>query len=255
MREINLECAEAEKHLLQYLTGQLDGKREGELFEAHVSSCDVCKSLVKDKRKALQALVAAMSPGVIGDPQPAETRKRIGIVIPAKQIKPLVVSGVLAIGLLIVSYALRPGSDLIGEKIGDSLPEKPAGANPVVSEQLKEDSTETTDAIEAAPPEGGANTEKPIANQPESAAPKSAAVPEVDANSTDEAKNATTQPAISSKPAKQPTVGDKPRQKATKRQPVPKKRKTSTPTTKPNKVEIFDESGKKVGETTQTKGS
>ncbi len=211
------DCPIAKKSLLAYLAGRLDGTGEGADFEAHVKECDVCRALVGDRRKALQVLIASM------DDAPATQTS--GTPLPGikpGQVKVLALCSLIALTLIGVSYFVKPGSSLLGEKLGDVLPPVPprvattTGPPPDTRVRVQEQTEETTAAL--------------TIDQVQ------AAVEPVDVAD-----------AVVAKP--EPSETNKPKPKPIKRKSPAPKQSQSQPAV--NRVEVFDASGQKVGETIQ----
>lgn len=207
----NIDCPIAKQSLLAYLSGRLDGTGEGAEFEAHVKDCDVCRSLIGDRRRALQLLIAAI------DEKPESATKHASLPgLKKGQIRLLAVSGVLAVGLIGLSYFVQPGSSLLGEKFGDAMPpvQRPTAFTSGPPPDTRTQISEETDEVVATMPV--------VSEEPEPT------------------------PSVTEKPAnaKPLETATKPRQKATPRktQPIAKPPEV-------NRVEVFDASGKKVGET------
>lgn len=244
MDGIKLDCPEASKYLLEYLTGRLDGRPEAETFEAHAHDCEICQSLVKDKRRALSAVIAGMS----GKPSDAagevKAPRGFKLVIPTHQTKALVLGLVGVVGLLAISYVIRPGSEIMGSKIGDTM--TTASTNAPISatkSPAKSEVSETTHSIKAA-----TDIKNPA---PEIAKTQPPAQPK---ESADPAKTITV-------PAKQPVATtNQPTSKHTASARKPGRsyrrvRRYVRPQKEQSRVEIFDEDGKKIGETTQPGGN
>lgn len=200
-----MECPTARNSLLPYLLGRLDGTGEGAEFEAHVKKCDVCRELVSDRRRALQALIAAAETSEISNPA------RLSLPgLKESQVKLLAISGVLAIALIGVSYFIKPESSLLGDKFGDTMPVvqapvyKNSGPAPDTRARFEE-TIETTSALASEPPPPV--TEEPAKLEPPPASPK------------------------------------KQKKKLVKR----------TTVAVPNRVEVFDSQGNKVGEAIEPK--
>ncbi|GEM_PF-3686075 len=219
MDQIDLQCAEASRYLLPYLSKELDGKPEAEQFEAHVRDCPICKSLVKDKRRALQAVLAALGAQET-DSQNVDAPVAKFALQP-RQKRTLVVSAVIGTVLLAMCWLLRPGSDLIGEKIGASLKVDQAA----VSAPVKTETVTKTDAIKTA---------EPVPADPKPVKTAAPSKPEP-AKQKAEKPISPTQPKISTHKT------HKRRSSARSREPL-------------NRVTVFDENGSKVGETVQSGG-
>jgi hypothetical protein len=211
------DCPIAKKSLLAYLAGRLDGTGEGADFEAHVKVCDVCRALVGDRRKALQVLIASM------DDEPAAPT--LGSPLPGikpGQVKVLALCSLIAIALIGVSYFVKPGSSLLGEKLGDILPPvqpriaTTTGPPPDTRVRIQEQTEETTAALT-------------IEQPPES----------VETNEGADIPVAKKESAETTKPKPKP---------AQRKIPAPKQSQ-SQPTV--NRVEVFDATGQKVGESIQ----
>lgn len=207
----NIDCPTAKQSLLAYLTGRLDGTGEGAEFEAHVKECDVCRSLIGDRRRALQLLIAAI------DEKPESVTTPASVPGLRKgQIRLLAVSGVLAVGLICLSYFVQPGSSLLGEKFGDAMPpvQRPTALTSGPPPDTRAQIAEETEEVVATMPVVSEEPEPP--------------------------------PSVAEKPAnaKPLETASKPKHKATPRktQPIAKPLEV-------NRVEVFDASGKKVGET------
>jgi hypothetical protein len=249
-------CEVAKERLLPWLAGRLDGTPEGVEFEEHVKQCPTCAELVSDRRRAMQVLLAL-------------TDERAGATAGKTERKPLQppawkafweskgvpVLAAVAVVLLGISYLMKPGEGLLGEKaLSDSPPAAPSA--------LKSDETATThtqvssnqeasQASSATPQEdasGGETAETP--KQPAAAEP----APKKDAPKQAEAE--------------QPAEKQKPARKASQPSPAPKpasvpKRRSSEASTQPGarsssgsgartegRVEVFDPNGRLVGTAT-----
>jgi hypothetical protein len=191
-----------------------------------VRSCEICQELVTDKRKALQVLIASADAAI-------EPPKQKGPLpgLRASQIKPLAVSVLLALALIAVSYFVKPGSALFGEKV--QVAESPKKQEPATNAPLTTETTTTNSAIQAAP-ENKIPSQMPPATNPQAPA------------------NAQQAPAIQpSTPQTNTTANtNSTNQKPTQPQkPKPKPKPTANPVpNKPNRVEVFDKDGKKIGE-------
>lgn len=196
-------CPTAKNSLLPYLSGRLDGTGEGAEFEEHVKQCEVCRELVSDRRRALQALIAAA--------EQVETNDRARPVLPgmkSSQVRLLAVSATLAAALIAISYFVNPSSSLLGEKLGATLQVehtptyKNSGPPPDTRARFEEVEESTSSlAVEATPPP----PEIPAEPEPPPIAPKKRHKPPV---------NRVVPPA-------------------------------------PNRIEVYDKQGNKVGETIQ----
>jgi hypothetical protein len=207
----NIDCPTAKQSLLAYLTGRLDGTGEGAEFEAHVKDCDVCRSLIGDRRRALQLLIAAIDEKPEGVKAPASLPG-----LKKGQIRLLAVSGLLAVGLIGVSYFVQPGSSLLGEKFGDAMPplERPKVASSGPPPDTRAQIAEETEEVVATLPV--------VSNEPEPQRP-AAEKPEIP-----EPKESSAKPKTKVMPRKTQRIAKPP---------------------EVNRVEVFDASGKKVGET------
>lgn len=253
MAEINLDCPEARKSLLPYLTGRLEGVQAA-TFEAHVKACSYCSELVGDRKKALQAVLAAVEEKA--HPAHASQKKESAQTLwKGIQTKPLVLSACLALGLIGVSWYVRPGSDVFGDKFTlpasqEAAPTDAKGSNPEMdpgsgTEPLKEETTEAS---------------APATALDSQATPPTNEAPPVEKKASDGEND--TKVAVSTPPArvKNPPPANK---KSNKTVTNPKKtaksaaKLTSPPKTRdpqPNRVEVFDENGKRIGETILPRG-
>lgn len=220
MATTNQECPVAKKSLLPYLTGKLEGTPEGEVFEAHVKECVTCRELVGDRRKALQTLIAA-----INDEEESVPQSRVNLLpLSPKQWKPLAISSVVAVVLIGVSYFIRPDNNLFGEKVATET------APPVVTEKPKPKPLES----QVVPPPA---EEKPLV----------ADATEVKKPIVETPKPEATPVAVQPKPEPpKVTAAPKPKPKAkprirTARKPI------SKPKPESNRIEVFDENGKRIG--------
>lgn len=253
MAEINLDCPEARKSLLPYLTGRLEGVQAA-TFEAHVKACSYCSELVGDRKKALQAVLAAVEEKT-HPAHSAQTKESAQPLWKGIQTKPLVLSACLALGLIGVSWYVRPGSEVFGDKFtlpadrdattkNETAPDSEKGQVGGTG-QLKEETTEVSapaTALDsgAAPPTPNEQTAEKEASE-----------------GKEDTKVAASSPP---KPVKTPPPAKK---KVNRSVPNPKKsvKVGVTPATQstsrhnpPNRVEVFDENGKRIGETVLPRG-
>jgi outer membrane biosynthesis protein TonB len=228
---INL-CDIAKEHLLPWLAGRLDGTPEGQAFEAHVRDCKACSALVTDRRRAMQALLALAeeSSPFAGEATPQQAGAK-QMQLPSwralVQSKGTAILTVAAALLLVVSYSIKPGEGLLGEKALSPASEE---ANHQ-SVETKAETVETTHAVESKP-----SSETP--DEPDS----------------DIATPATNRP----QPNHQPQVGEKqqaPPRAARKPTPKGKPAARSKPAGRSSRsgqqttgaVEVYDESGRLIG--------
>ena len=203
----NLECPAARKWLLPYLGGQLEGSNEGTAFEKHVITCGACRELVSDRRKAMRVLLAAANEEEEASPVRAATKS-----VFAKNKMALVFGGI-AIALVAVSYAMRPGADLIlGEKVAEAKVPATSTTETPPAKPLQVEKNRTTASETAAKP-------APPTTIPKTVTPKKPT------------------------PAKRTIVVIRhaPKRKPIMRRHAPKRAAVH------NRVEVFDENGRRIG--------
>ena len=207
----NLECPAARKWLLPYLGGQLEGSNEGTAFEKHVITCNTCRDLVSDRRKAMRVLLAAANEEEEASPVRAAT-----VSVLAKNKMALVFGGI-AIALVILSYTMRPGTEiLLGEKVADAKTPVAPISEPPQTKPLQTEKNHTA----------ASETAAPKATAPIITIPKAVAV-----------KN----------PAPKKTIAAAQKHTA-RRKPFVKRQVIKRPAAH-NRVEVFDENGRRVGGT------
>ncbi len=221
MATTNQECPVAKKSLLPYLTGKLEGTPDGAAFEEHVKECASCRELVSDRRKALQTLIAA-----INDEEETPKQKVNLIALSPKQWKPLAISSVVAVVLIGVSYFIRPDGNLFGEKVEV----EPAATTTVAPKEP---------------------TKKPLESQVVPKTPESK--PLIADASVENKSTPETKPVVETPKPENPINVEPPKPVAPKPKVVakPKPRITRKPISKPkpptNRIEVFDENGKRIG--------
>lgn len=221
MTAVENECPIARERLIPYLSGKLDGTPEGEEFETHVSNCPVCKVIASDRRKTLQALIAAL------DPTKTKTFESERRASNEKSAKLLLLAGVCALLLIGISYVSGPVSAILGDKVVTG-----AGSEKLDSNESAPTSQRTT-----------AYGNVPIDEESKEAI--------ATASSTDSDKQPK-QPEI--KKSKKSYRVSKPKTSVemptrANRNASSKKKHTKDLHSIPpmNRIEIFDESGKKIG--------
>jgi hypothetical protein len=223
MASENLECPEARKSLLPYLAGELEGRREGAAFEAHVQNCSTCRELLGDRRKAMQVLLA------VAEDREAELTKPHPLAA-LKGSKTTIAFTAIALALLGFSYFSGKGGDLLGEKVAESLP---TAAATTTTPALKSDQLETKAAESAVE------------------APQSKVEPKISNTKAAEAKSDL--PASAPEPPAAPISKSTPPESRVKAPaPAPKvkraKPRPKAPAVRLPSVVVFDATGRKVGE-------
>lgn len=220
MSAVKSDCPVARERLIPYLSGKLDGTPEGEEFEAHVSNCPICKVVASDRRKTLQALIAALDPAMDNKPIGNEHKQTKD-----KSAKLLLLASVCALLLIVMSYVSGPVSAILGDKVATgepsgtpSLKDNPPISQPTTAHEkapLHEDSKKTIATV--------SSTDSP-GKQIE--AKKSKKAENVSKAKTSDEIFVPSSNSLSSKK---------------------KRSKTSQYSPPMNRIEIFDESGKKIG--------
>ncbi|MCH8275007.1 MAG: zf-HC2 domain-containing protein [Armatimonadetes bacterium] len=221
-----LECPVALRTLPAYLGGRLDGTPEALEFEEHIRQCEECRDLVSDRRKALQVLIAAAdraSEEPAAKPAKEGSKKRSAWPSVA-QFKPVFYSVGLAAALIGVSYVVGPKLDLFGETLADSTATAGASGPPAEAEGSSE----------------GASADATSEEVLETAAAVSAAEDEAPTLAPDGEETVETSTGESGRPG--PTVKRAPTTTA-----APKRTQTAKPQASV-RVEVFDENGRKIGE-------
>lgn len=210
----NPGCPVAARTLVAYLSGDLEGTPEGSSFEEHVKSCPGCHELVTDRRKAMQLLLSAADERAALETQPAAASGTAALF----KNKTLLFSGGLAVVLLFVSYFMKPTTEIFGDK--------------VISEpEVQKTEQEASTASITATPAPEIKKEAPNAAEQETKpAPEPKPVEQAKPQPGPEKKAETTK--AKPKQARKPA-----------RKPAPRRQIAPT-----NRVEVFDENGRKIGE-------
>ncbi|HWP32024.1 MAG TPA: hypothetical protein VNK96_09930 [Fimbriimonadales bacterium] len=218
MSAVKSDCPVARERLIPYLSGKLDGTPEGEEFEAHVSNCPICKVVASDRRKTLQALIAALDPAVENRSIGNERKKTKD-----KSAKMLLLAGVCALLLIGMSYVSGPVSAILGDKMatGDESVTLSSKENPPISQHAQENASlheESKKSIATA-----SSTNSPGGQQ--------------EIKESKKAQNV----------SKAKTSNDTPVQSVNRSSPKKQRSKAARSSPPMNRIEIFDESGKKIG--------
>jgi len=221
MSALQSDCPIAREKLIPYLSGNLDGTPEGEEFEVHVNNCPVCKAIASDRRKTLQALIAALDPAStkhnVFEGERGTTRD--------KSVKLLLLAGVCALLLIGMSYVSGPVSAILGDRV----------------------------AIDGKSETSNANDNSPIAqpkttrgNIPLGEESKESVATASSTDSSEGQKGIEGSKKPQSVPNGKRTVGIPNRSAKTS---SPTKKRSEVPRSSPpmNRIEVFDESGKKIG--------
>ncbi|GIV02903.1 MAG: hypothetical protein KatS3mg015_1733 [Fimbriimonadales bacterium] len=249
-------CEVAREKLLPWLAGQLDGTPDGVEFEEHVKQCPTCTELVSDRRRAMQVLLALAD---AKDGAKAEKATGKSLQVPAwkafLESKGVPVLAAVAVILLGLSYFMKPGDGLLGEK---ALPEtESAPPSTAASEETTTTHAQTT-ASESQQPAESTTDGTEAAEKPETAQTDVEPQSQPAATVAESNPPAGTQPTAPTSSAKT-TQGAKPAQKTS---PAPKRRtpsstpKSRTTNSNPKKnsgegrVEVYDEGGRLVGTAT-----
>lgn len=204
-------CEVAKEMLLPYMAGELDGTPHAQEFEAHTQKCQRCQELIRDKRKAIQVLLASAEEKVATHHQ---TRPQVPSFRALSSNKVLLIAGAAALAMIGFGYFMKPTSGFLGETVAESFKTNPS---------LESKSTSPTESFKTEETTSESTIEQNTGNTPptseESVAPK-------DAN---------TQTKITQN-AQKPITRQKPNPTTTQKHP--------------QKVVVYDENGRPIGEAT-----
>ena len=156
----NIECQLAEAQIGRYLSGGAMSPEALAQLEGHIGECALCKGYLSERRAGLQAMLAGRAvvqaySAVVEMPQdespkvhwlqrlrrptpPTEDGPEALEDAPASKalLKPLLLSGALALVLIAMSYVSRNPDALLGEKVipvAQPVPATPAATPPPVA--------------------------------------------------------------------------------------------------------------------------
>lgn len=241
MSDNKTPCPIGIRLLPPYLAGKLTGTPVEEEFKEHVRTCEDCKALVADRRKAMQVLIASAETAVLEGHPNKQTKPNTNRIPPALAFKNLpwkFLSGMSALAILLIAltYVFGPQLSIIPLTAKeDKLP------NPSLTrDSLQEEQTTSASAIHSA--EEIKNVDKK-----ESETPKQPPAPD------NQPKNIQTPP--KPLPRTQPAPTRKTTQHHSKipitnstKPALGAPKKSQNPPTPQTRVEVTDENGKRIGE-------
>ncbi len=247
MSDNKAPCPVGTRVLPAYLAGKLTGTPTEEEFKEHVRTCEDCKALVTDRRKAMQVLIASAETALTeGTPaKPTKPNTSYSLAVPGLKNFPWkLLAGVSggAIFLITLTYVFGPQISTLGQSTEEKQSSTNSSSQPSspAEKTLKTETTASTSAVHLAEEEETPKDLKPpLPPQTHSQGTKPL-----------NAKSPT------AKPNPRPTVRPKPSRRfpqapSTKpTQPLSGAPKASPNSPKPQaRVEITDETGKRIGET------